>query len=75
MPRASVARRLGLSVRELRRRLKVEGVHLPHLLVEARLRIAKRKLGRPGVSSKEAAYARQASQRRKPPTQPNAPLG
>ena len=51
-----VAKRMGLGVRELRRRLAAEGVRLSRLLDEARLRIAQYTLSQPGVSIKEAAY-------------------
>jgi AraC-like DNA-binding protein len=53
----SVAQRLRVSDRDLRRRLAAERVRLPELLDEARLRIAKCELSKPGVSIKEAAYA------------------
>jgi AraC-like DNA-binding protein len=52
-----VARRLGLSVRALRRRLDAERASLSGLLDEARLRIAQRELRKPGVSIKQAAHA------------------
>lgn len=54
---ANTAKRLGLSERELRRRISAERHSLPKLLDEARLRIAREALGRPGISIKEAAYA------------------
>jgi AraC-like DNA-binding protein len=52
-----VALQLGLNVRALRRRLVAERVSLASLLDEARLRVARRELRKPGVSIKEAAYA------------------
>jgi AraC-like DNA-binding protein len=57
MSTGKIAKGMGLGVRELRRRLAAEGVRLSQLLGEARLRVAKHELSKPGVSIKEAAYA------------------
>ncbi len=54
---SSIAKRLRLSDRALRRRLSAERVQLTALLNEARLRIARQALQRPDISIKEAAYA------------------
>jgi AraC-like DNA-binding protein len=53
----SIAKRLRLSDRALRRRLAVERVQLSHLLNDTRLRIARQALEKPGMSIKETAYA------------------
>lgn len=51
-----IAGQLGLNVRALRRRLGAEGAPLGSLLDEARLRIARRELAKPGASIKEVAH-------------------
>lgn len=53
---SDVARRLGMSVRSLRRRLAEEGVSYPKLLEEAHVAFAKRLLDDPDRSIYEAAF-------------------
>jgi AraC-like DNA-binding protein len=52
---ATIARRLGVSRRSLRRRLAAEGTSFPALLDEARCRLACRALRLPGASVKEVS--------------------
>ena len=51
-----IANQLGMNVRALRRRLGSEGAPLGSLRDEARLRIARRELSKPGASIKEVAH-------------------
>lgn len=52
-----IADRMHMKVRALRRRLMAEQTSITQLLDEARLRIAKRELERPGASIKEVAHS------------------